>query len=185
MAQRRFHYEQAYEAYLRANRVPYVAVDEARKTLLPADANAPPALKSFDFVIWSPAGNQLVDVKGRRAPRTWRPGRRLETWVTREDVDALEHWQRLFGPDYEAVFVFVRGFDLQPADGWFETVTAMGDRWYTFETVGLADYRQAMVTRSPRWNTVELRGESYQRIVRTAGWKRPNASCRPSPRGLC
>ena len=30
MAQRRFHYEQAFEHYLRANRAPYVAVDEAK-----------------------------------------------------------------------------------------------------------------------------------------------------------
>lgn len=35
MAQRRHHYEQAFEAHLRAQRVPYVAVDEARKALLP------------------------------------------------------------------------------------------------------------------------------------------------------
>ena len=36
MAQRRFHYEQAFEHFLRANRVPYLVVDEAKKTLLPA-----------------------------------------------------------------------------------------------------------------------------------------------------
>src|SRR5688572_22372104 len=36
MAQRRFHYEQAFEHFLRANRVPYVAVDEAKKALMPA-----------------------------------------------------------------------------------------------------------------------------------------------------
>jgi hypothetical protein len=35
MAQRRHHYEQAYEAFLRDQRIPYVAVNEARKALLP------------------------------------------------------------------------------------------------------------------------------------------------------
>ena len=38
VAQRRFHYEQAFEHYLRANRVPYVAVDEAKKALAEVQA---------------------------------------------------------------------------------------------------------------------------------------------------
>jgi phage terminase large subunit-like protein len=33
---RRHHYEQAFEHHLRANRIPYVSVDDARKALLPA-----------------------------------------------------------------------------------------------------------------------------------------------------
>ncbi|MGE3107196.1 MAG: HYExAFE family protein [Phycisphaerales bacterium] len=36
MAQRRHHYERAFEEYLRSRRIPYVSVDEARKALLPA-----------------------------------------------------------------------------------------------------------------------------------------------------
>ena len=82
MAQRRHHYEQAFEAHLRAQRVPYVAVDEARKALLP-EAGAmsisvpspeggltQSALKSFDFVIYGkpggPGAHVLAEVKGRR-----------------------------------------------------------------------------------------------------------------------
>lgn len=90
--QRRHHYEQAFEEYLRHRRVPYVAVDEARKALLPegaqlrvidpadaADAAAtgrePPsrALKSFDLVIYGPGSNLLVEVKGRRIATRRRP----------------------------------------------------------------------------------------------------------------
>ena len=101
MAQRRFHYEQAFEHYLRANRVPYVAVDEAKKALLPATAkkkaaqsvDAVAALKSFDFVVYAPHGNLLVDVKGRMfgSAKTDNPmsNRRYESWVTRDDVDSL------------------------------------------------------------------------------------------------
>ncbi len=60
---RSIHYEAAFEAFLRDRRVPYVAVDEAKKALF-ADAR----LKSFDFVVYSKnASNLLVDVKGRRA----------------------------------------------------------------------------------------------------------------------
>src|SRR6478752_6364042 len=101
MAQRRHHYEHAFEGYLRARRIPYVAVDEARKALLPeahqlkliapgGEAGQPSralALKSFDFVIYGQGSNVLVEIKGRRVAR--RAGRlggsavgRLESWVT-------------------------------------------------------------------------------------------------------
>ncbi len=38
MAQRRHHYEQAFEALLRRRRVPYVAVNEAKRALMPDNA---------------------------------------------------------------------------------------------------------------------------------------------------
>lgn len=73
----RHHYERAFEAYLRARRIPYVGVNEARKSLLPkaghlrlaqieADGATPDALKSFDFIIYGKHRNLLIDVKGRR-----------------------------------------------------------------------------------------------------------------------
>lgn len=94
--QRRHHYEQAFEHYLRGKCVPYVAVDEARKALLPeghqlrvidpidaahaaTTGTEPPthAIKSFDLVLYpgTPEGeNLLVEVKGRRIPpRTLSP----------------------------------------------------------------------------------------------------------------
>ncbi|MCU0688246.1 MAG: HYExAFE family protein [Phycisphaerales bacterium] len=48
MAQRRHHYERAFEAYLRQRRMPYVAVDEARRALLPEGANLQAALRLSD-----------------------------------------------------------------------------------------------------------------------------------------
>src|SRR5262245_33635932 len=106
MAQRRFHYEQAFEHYLRSNRVPYVAVDEAKKALAPA-GRGPSSLKSFDFVVYAPQRNLLIDVKGRmfgrgrakpqaggEAERVIRSsssttsrggGGHYESWVTRDD----------------------------------------------------------------------------------------------------
>ncbi len=99
MAQRRHHYEQAFELYLRTFRIPYVAVDEARKALLPENSvfrvrrEGPPgeaeprdsSLKSFDFVIYGEpssgvirhdrqGSNLLVEVKGRRIGRRPRGG---------------------------------------------------------------------------------------------------------------
>ena len=63
---RTVHYEAAFEAFLRGKGIPYVAVDEAKKALF-ADAK----LKSFDFVVYSKTGpNLLIDVKGRQVQ--WR-----------------------------------------------------------------------------------------------------------------
>lgn len=80
VAQRRHHYESALESLLRARRIPYIAVDEARRALLPegsrlsvtaagtnGEAPGPRPLKSFDFVIYTQPDNLLVEVKGRRA----------------------------------------------------------------------------------------------------------------------
>ena len=81
MANRAVHYEAAFEAFLRHRGIPYVAVDEAKKALF---ANA--KLKSFDFVVYSKSGpNLLIDVKGRQ--HRDRTGRKtFECWTTERDV---------------------------------------------------------------------------------------------------
>lgn len=162
MAQRRFHYEQAFEHYLRANRVPYVAVDEAKKALLPA-GEALGALKSFDFVVYSPGRNLLLDVKGRKLTGS---GRRFESWVTRDDVESLARWGELFGPRFEPTFVFAYWCDAQPADALFEELFDFGGRWYALREVTLAAYRRVMTPRSKKWDTVSVPGEDFDRISR-------------------
>src|SRR4029079_19451666 len=77
VADRSVHYEAAFQAYLRDTGVPCVAVDEAKKALF---ANA--KLKSFDFVVYSKSGpNLLIDVKGRQM-RNGSSRRGFETWTT-------------------------------------------------------------------------------------------------------
>lgn len=92
------HYEAAFEDYLRKNGLPYIAVDEAKKALF-----AGAKLKSFDFVVYRPTGqNLLVDVKGRLCPL--RKSTTLQNWTTREDIDDLRQWQEIFGDGFSAVF---------------------------------------------------------------------------------
>ncbi len=84
MANRDNHYEAAFEEFLRSRGVPYVAVDEAKRSLL-SDGGS---IKSLDFIVsggvdlseCQAAGKDictnhsarsvtwLVDVKGRRFP---------------------------------------------------------------------------------------------------------------------
>lgn len=182
MAQRRHHYERAFEAFLRARRVPYVAVDEARRALLPgagpgAGFTAGPgtenlAIKSFDFVIYGEAGsgNLLVDVKGRRVPPTTfaRPSRtgRLESWVTLGDIQSLQAWERLFGPGFSAAFVFIYWCDQQPPDALFQEIFEHQGVWYALRSVTVADYAPSMKTRSERWGTVDLPRAAFERLSR-------------------
>jgi hypothetical protein len=182
MAQRRHHYERAFEHFLRTQRIPYVAVDEAKRALLPEGAvlrleadpgdpdSRPRALKSLDFVVYGESGNLLIELKGRRSPRPsprrdGAPGRgRLESWVGLDDIDSLDMWQRLFGPEFEAAFVFLYQCEDQPPDGLYQQVFSYGGSWYAPRAIRAADYRAHMKTRSPRWRTVDLPAGAFERL---------------------
>jgi hypothetical protein len=188
--QRRHHYEQAFEEYLRARRIPYVAVDEARKALLPRgpvatvrtpeDIGTAASLKSFDFMIYGQGTNLLVEVKGRqvkhrarptpeRAPKLFAaPVRlttgRLESWVTLEDVQSLQRWEGLFGPEFQAAFIFVYWCESQPPDALFQEVFEHRDRWYALRAVKVRDYARVMKVRSPKWRTVNVPTALFEQV---------------------
>ena len=159
MADRTVHYEAAFEAFLRSRGIPYVAVDEAKKALF---SNA--KLKSFDFVVYSKNGpNLLIDVKGRQVrDRTGRKG--FESWTTQRDVEDLQQWEQVFGDDFKAVLTFVYWIDppLAPEPGMFEH----RDRWYLLMGIDLAEYRNSMRRRSAKWETVCLPAEEFRNLAR-------------------
>lgn len=159
MADRSVHYEAAFEGYLREKAIPYVAVDEAKKALF---ANA--RLKSFDFVVYSKNGkNLLVDVKGRQAKQA-STTRGFQTWATEQDVNDLVQWQEVFGPDFRAVFAFIYWIEapLVPEQGMYE----FRDRWYMLMGVDLSEYRNHMRRRSPKWGTVCLAAQDFRQLAR-------------------
>ncbi|MEN0019346.1 MAG: HYExAFE family protein [Planctomycetota bacterium] len=194
MAQRRHHYERAFEHYLRERRVPYVAVNEARKALLPDSATLrvtrdgeESSLKSFDFVIYGDGGegeNLLVEVKGRRlasrkstaapaqvaspdaARSRSKAAPRLENWVGADDVASLAVWERLFGPSFRGTFVFLYWCDDEPHSSLFEDVFEHAGRWYAVRAVFADDYARHMRTRSPRWRTVCLDRPAFESVSR-------------------
>jgi hypothetical protein len=159
MADRNIHYEAAFEAFLRDKGIPYVAVDEAKKALF---ANA--KLKSFDFVVYSKNGpNLLIDVKGRQQ-RDASSKRNFESWTTERDVTDLLQWEQVFGEGFRAVLAFVYWIDepLAPEPGMY----SHRDRWYLLMGVDLNEYRTHMRRRSPKWETVSLRAEDFRQLAR-------------------
>lgn len=159
MADRTIHYEAAFEAFLRDRGVPYVAVDEAKRALF---SNA--KLKSFDFVVYSKAGpNLLVDVKGRACRnRSARSG--YETWTSEQDVTDLMQWEQVFGDGFRAILSFVYWIDapLTVEPGMFE----FRERWYLLMGVDLAEYRNHMRRRSAKWETVALPVADFRLLAR-------------------
>ncbi len=167
MARECIHYESAVAHVLRTRGIPYLATNEARKTLPVGgertEGEAARALKSFDFVVTLPGGagrdplRLLVDVKGRRCRvNSSHAEGRLENWVTREDVEGLAAWEDVFGPAFRAAFAFVYGMDEQPPDVMFREVFEYRGRWYGMRWVLLSDYVARMKQRSPRWGTVHV-----------------------------
>src|SRR3954464_5574063 len=165
MADRTVHYEAAFEAFLRDKGIPCVAVDEAKKALF---ANA--KLKSFDFVVYSKAGpNLLIDVKGRSLRENGNGGggvkRSFQTWTTEKDIDDLMQWEQVFGEGFKAILTFIYWIDgptLMPEPGMFE----YRDRWYLLLGVDLAEYRNHMRRRSVKWETVALPAEDFRQLAR-------------------
>ncbi len=101
MTNRDNHYEAAFEEYLRSKQVPYVAVDEARRSLL-GDGQS---IKNLDFIVSAPGSVAwLVDVKGRRFPSA--EDQYWKNWSTRDDLTSLAQWESLFGPTFRGLFVF-------------------------------------------------------------------------------
>src|SRR5438874_12007628 len=118
MADRTIHYEAAFEAFLRSRGIPYVAVDEAKKALF-ADAK----LKSFDFVVYSKKGaNLLIDVKGRSARDRAATKRSFQTWTTERDIDDLMQWEQIFGVEFTGLLAFVYEIEAErdAEEGMFE-----------------------------------------------------------------
>ena len=161
------HYEAAFEDYLRGRQIPYVAVDEAKRAAF-RDAK----LKSFDFIVYSDTStNWLVDVKGRRwAARAKQRKPAWENWVTQNDLDGLEQWERVFGVGFGALFVFAYWLRKQ-AEPPPEIVHVFRDERYVFVGVTAAEYRLHARVRSPKWGTVNLPAAEFARHARPlADW---------------
>jgi hypothetical protein len=164
MANRDNHYEAAFEAYLRQRGIPYVAVDEARRSLM-ADGVS---IKSLDFIVSSPGTTVwLVDVKGRRFPSGDDDSRHYwKNWSTSDDLRSLGQWESLFGENFRGLFVFayhVLGDRAPlPPGQLFEFRGGL----YGFVGVGLANYAARCHRISPRWDTVAMPTEAFRQLAR-------------------
>jgi hypothetical protein len=163
VANRDNHYEAAFEEYLRGRGIPYVAVDEAKRSLLSSGAS----IKSLDFIVSSPGPTTwLVDVKGRRFPSGDVQKQYWKNWSTRDDLRSLAQWEELFGTTFCGLFVFayeVLG-DRAPLPA--EELFARRGNLYGFIAVPLSDYAAHAHPISPRWDTWAMPAADFRRLAR-------------------
>ncbi len=163
MANRDNHYEAAFEEYLRQRKVPYIAVDEARRSLM-ADGQS---IKSLDFIV-SSAGEitWLVDVKGRRFPSGDETKQYWKNWSFRDDLRSLARWEELFGESFRGLFVFAYNIvgDRSPLapEQLFEHRGAL----YGFVGIELSHYADLSHPISPSWDTVAMPTAEFRRLAR-------------------
>lgn len=179
------HYEVAFEEYLRARRMAYIAVDEARRSLV-ADGS----IKSLDFIV-SPPGQTswLVDVKGRRFPSGDEQKQYWRNWSTRDDLRSLAAWQTHFGPGFCPLLVFAYHLVGSRSPLPREQLFAFRGMHYGFVGVRLADYIPHARPLSDSWDTVAMptglfrhaarpldelfaEGQIENGVVRPADWQK-------------
>jgi hypothetical protein len=179
MANRDNHYEAAFEEFLRGRGVPYIAVDEAKRSVLSDGAS----LKSLDFLVSSgldvpvclPGGENpcakrrvtwLVDVKGRRFPSGDVHKQYWKNWSTRDDLRSLAQWEELFGEGFRGLFVFAYDVLGRRAPLAAEELFDYRGSLYGFVAVTLADYAGHARAISPRWDTWAMPADDFRRFAR-------------------
>lgn len=182
MAKRSNHYEAAFEAYIRDQFVPCVAVDECRRPV--SDEGS---LKNPDFLIYPKmAKNLVVEVKGKLGKDTF--GRRpWENWVTTDDLEGLVRWQQMFGPGFVAALVFVYAEDAPE----YPLPESSGGGYcyrglvYRFWAVALDDYVAHLRSRGMAWKAVAMARDAFRARVRPlTEWLPMRPTCEPKRTGL-
>jgi len=163
MARRGNQYEAAFEQYLRSRGVPYMAVSQARRSLLPEGVS----IKNLDYLVSAPDGiTWLVDIKGRQFPSGRKHRQYWKNWSTRDDLKGLARWEELLGEGFYGllVFAFLIVGDYAPVVQ--EQLFEHGDRLYAFVGVRLDDYAAHARVISPKWDTLALRTSDFRRLAR-------------------
>jgi hypothetical protein len=176
MTKRDNHYEAAFEAYLRARTIPYVAVDETRRSLT-ISANSDLAdptqqtLKSLDFIV-SPLslsgqrlGSWLVDVKGRRFP-TGSSKQYWKNWSTADELRSLAHWESLFAGQFQSLLVFAYNVVGDQAPLPAEQLFEFRGGLYGFLGIRLDHYAGWSKVLSPKWQTVTIPAKQFRALAR-------------------
>jgi len=153
------HYERAFENWLIDNRIEYESVDEHKRTSFGHSD-----IKSFDFLLYPPERPIVIaEVKGRKFKGTSLAKLAgFECWVTIGDIEGLTRWQRVFGQDRQAIFVFAYKTENIDVDFDGRDYFDFDSHRYLFFCVKLDDYRKYMKRRSPKWQTVTLPAEKFR-----------------------
>lgn len=156
------HYERAFENWLIDNKVKYTAINQSKRTEFNKSK-----IKSFDYLIYPPNQQTIIaEVKGKLFKgKSLENLANLECWVSVEDVDGMKNWQRMFGENHRAVFIFAYRIENIDVDFDGRRTYEYKKRKYMFFAVNLEDYTKFMKIRSPKWKTVNLPADKFRRCA--------------------
>lgn len=170
----------AFEAYLTQRGVAFTSVEDARHCV-PGRLG----LKTFDYIVYPSGGPAcLVDVKGRKSRcHSGDTDCRQKTWVTRADIEGLQAWEGVFGPEFRSMFAFAYWLADAPrgrrgvswAAEWVHLTFA--GRRYSFWLVSLANYLRQVAPLSERWDTVAVPRAVFRDVSRPLARLWPAAPC--------
>ncbi|MGL6225626.1 MAG: HYExAFE family protein [Thermoguttaceae bacterium] len=163
MANRKNHYEAAFEAYLRFFRIPYIATREHHRSVLENGES----VKNLDFIISFPGRSSfLVDIKGRKFPGGTACSGYWRHWTTYDDLRGMARWEQLFGNHYSGLFVFAYLIcgDRSPLP--YEELFRFRGREYAFLAVPFFDYLASVRLISPRWKTYAMPLSRFRSLAR-------------------
>jgi hypothetical protein len=159
MADRSNHYEAAFDAWLRALKVPTLPIDETRRTFTAGET-----VKSLDFIVMRPrSGAVLIDVKGRSL-KGGKPT--LENWVRQEDVESLRRWKLSFGPGSVGLLAFVYEIETDAERAAFSDRFRHSEREYGCVGADVEDFAGRMKPRSTQWGTFSVPQTDFRKIIR-------------------
>lgn len=160
--QRWNHYEIAFRAFLLERQIPFLAVEERRRTRFEDGST----VKSLDFIVSRAEGpSWLIDVKGRKFPGG-KHGGYWKHWSTRDDLVGIRRWEMLFGEGFAGLFVFAYHIcgtrsPLPP-----EQLYDHGGRLYGFIAISLTDYLSDVRVLSPRWQTFTMPIDRFRSLAK-------------------
>jgi len=165
MAKRENHYERAFQRYLRVERIPYVSVNESRRSLC-----GDRSLKSVDFLV-SPVVSDysyIIDIKGRQFP-SGRQKQYFKNWTTEDDLTSLARWETVFGPRFRGLFVFAYNVVGDQAPLPADQLFSFEDHLYGFVAIRLDLYVGWSRPLSPRWKTVAMPTARFRELAVPVG----------------
>ncbi len=166
MANRRNHYEAAFESYLRKRGIPYLASLETHRNRL----NDGETLKNLDFVVSAPGSHSwLVDVKGRKFPGGSDRSSYWKHWTSHDDLLGMAHWQSLFGDRFRGLFVFAYWICGSRSPLPEEQLFGFRGKWYAFIGVPFFEYLSAVRIVSPTWKTYAMPVRKFRSLARPFG----------------
>ena len=156
------HYERAFASWLRERNIPYLSVDQLRRS---SDDEGP--IKNFDFLVHHGSRHYIVDVKGRQFPQVSR-GRETwwENWIHYADLEGLFAWERHFGEGYEGLLVYCYWLQLSADESGAQKTISVADRDYLIVGIEAKRFAENCRKRSAKWQALSIPAKTFTSLIR-------------------